>query len=839
MNLIPLTGSRSPSPKIRLGLFLISAATLAFEINLNRLFSVAQFYHFAFMIVSIALLGFGASGTILAILPEIGKKEPQTSLAWLALMTGISMLGSYLLINWLPFDSFSIAVDQRQVWILVFHYIALASPFFFSGMTVGILLAAYPRVAGKTYAINLTGAAMGCIIALVAPVYLGGEGTVTLSCGLAVLAAAICMSGVYPAQSIRALPFKANKNRKNYLKFVINVSLVITLTLVILADLGLRVSRDMGLSILDLRLSPYKSLSYALLYPDAEVIYQRWNAFSRVDLVHSSGIRSLPGLSYRYLELPPPEDGLLVDGDELSPVVHPNADLSFTDYLPTALTFLLRPHAKTLILEPRGGLDILTALNSGAREVIAVEVNPLNVEAATHIYNDPRVRVIIESDRSYTQRTDESFDIIMFSLATSYHPVRSGAYSLAEDYRNTVESYQDVLENLNPDGLLVINRWLQDTPSESLRAFALSVTALEDSGADPKENIIAIRGYNTATIFVKNSPYKPDEIEVVKAFADDRAFDLIYAPGISPVDVNRHNILKEPVYYQAFTALLNTYPRSAFYATYPFDVSPPSDDHPFFGHYFKWSQTKQVLVEFGKTWQPFGGAGYFVVFALLVLATFLAGVLVLLPAVVVRTRSSQIAPKRHVVHRIMYAYLMYFGFIGIAFLLVEIPLIQQFILYLGHPAYAMTTVLFTLLLFSGMGSRMSSRINLKPALAFLVLTLLLIPVLLPLIINQTLGLSLILRIGMTIIILAPIGFLMGIPFPGGIRWMIKNQNAPSIPWVWGVNGAASVVAAVLAALLALSLGFNWVLNLGALFYAMALLIVMVTIRLIPDPLPHL
>ena len=172
-----------------MALFLISAATLTFEINLNRLFSVTQFYHFAFLVVSVALLGFGASGTILAIFPKIGQRDPQTNLGWLAIMTGISMLGAFLLTNWLPFDSFSIAWDSRQVWILIMHYLALASPFFFSGMAVGILLTAYSQVAGGIYAVNLSGAAVGCVIALAAPLYIGGEGNVNLSCGLAALAA--------------------------------------------------------------------------------------------------------------------------------------------------------------------------------------------------------------------------------------------------------------------------------------------------------------------------------------------------------------------------------------------------------------------------------------------------------------------------------------------------------------------------------------------------------------------------------------------------------------------------------------------------------------------------
>jgi hypothetical protein len=450
--------------------------------------------------------------------------------------------------------------------------------------------------------------------------------------------------------------------------------------------------------------------------------------------------------------------------------------------------------------------------------VTAVEMNPLIVSAAGGIYQDERVQLVVESDRSFTRRTQEGYDIIQFSLISSYHPVRSGAYSLGEDYRYTVESFQDALRRLNPDGLLVITRWLQTPPSESLRTFALAVEALERSGGDPHTQIVATRGYNTATILVKKGSFSADELQAVRDFASERAYDLVYAPGMLPEEANRYNILPEPVYYQAFTALLDTQPRSSFYAEYPFDVKPPTDDHPFFGHYFKWSQAGQVLAELGRTWQPFGGAGYFVIVALLILAVGMAGFLILLPA--------GISSRRQAEARLELVYPLYFGLIGLAFMQVEIPLIQRFILFLGHPAYALTAILFSLLSSSALGSRLSDRIPLRLALGLLVALLLAAPWLLPLVFGATLGQALWVRLLITVAVIAPLGFLMGIPFAGGIRWMVtEDQNAVQIPWIWAVNGAASVVSSVLAALLALSFGFDWVLRIGALAYAGAWLAV--------------
>lgn len=817
----------SPPRATLFSLLLLSAAALAFQVTLTRLFSVAQFYHFAFMIVSVAMLGYGASGTWLAIMPNLTRMDPRHSLGWLALLTGLSILGAYLLINLLPFDSFSIAIDRRQIGILVLHYLALATPFFFSGMAVGLLLAAFPQESGKTYAFNLLGSATGCALALAAPSFLGSEGMVTLSAGLAALA---------------ALAMLITQTAKKPARLLV-VLAAITFLLFTFYDAALRLGGH-PLPLLELRLSPYKSLSYVLQYPGAEVIYRRWNAFSRVDVVRSPGIHSLPGLSYRYLQPLPTQDGLLVDGDNLSGILPANVEAAFTDHLPAAIAFQLRPAADTLILEPRGGLDILTALAHGARQVTAVEVNPLIVAAAP-VYADPRLRTVIESDRSYLRRTDEHFDVILLSLASSYHPVRSGAYSLAEDYRYTVESFTDALERLNSDGLLVVARWLQDPPSEDLRAFALAVTALEKTGGDPRGQIVAFRGYNTATILVKGSLFTLDELLAIRSFTAERAFDLTYAPDIRPEETNRYNILPESSYYQAYTALLDASPRAAFYAAYPYDVTPPTDDHPFFGHYFKWSQAGQVWAELGQTWQPFGGAGYFVILALLALSILLAGALILLPVAIRAHPSPFILPP-----------LLYFAFIGLAFLLVEIPLIQRFILYLGHPAYSMTAVIFSLLLFSAMGSRLSHRIPLRLALLILVILLVITPFLLPYIFTLTLGLPFLLRLALTALILAPLGFLMGIPFPAGIRQIATEQSVighpsatlpglagrasqPSaIPWLWAVNGAASVVASVLAALLALTFGFSWVLRIGALCYLAAWITEWVRPRPAPSPRPR-
>ena len=791
------------------GLFLLSAATLTFEVNLTRIFSVGQFYHFAFMIVSLALLGFGASGTFLALFPRLKEHDLARTLPLLSWGFAITAVGSYALTLYVPFDSFRIAHEWRQGAVLALHYVVLAAPFFCSGTAVGLLLTAQPERANRTYAANLTGSAIGCLLAVALPPLVGGEGTALLSAALGTVAA---LAFQYPTSRITHHVSRITHHVSRFTFCVLRLAPTFILTL---AALQLP-------SFLEIRLSPYKSLSYAMLYPDAESVFQRWNGFSRVDVVRSTSIRSLPGRGFLCPGQPPPQMGLTVDGDDLSPISHvaPGfgpGDLPFTDCLLTALPYRLRPGARALVLEPRGGFDVMVALAEGAGEVTAVEANPLIVQAvraqgewAGGLYDDPRVTVVVEEGRAYARRARQRYDVAVLSLTAPLRPVTSGAYSLAEDYRYTAQAFADYLVRLDEGGLLAVVRWLQVPPSEALRAFALAVEAVEHAGGDPQASVVALRSYQQMLILVRRGAFTQEELTAVRAFAAPRVFDLVYLPDIKPEEVNRYNVLMEPDYYHACTELLEVKDKDAWHRTYPFDVSPPHDDKPFFGHFFKWQQAPDILAMAGHTWQPFGGAGYFVLLALLALALLAAGALILLPLA---------ARRRGAVGRrgALGATLGYFALLGLGYLCVEIPLLQQFILFLGHPAYAMATVLFALLLFSGLGSLFSRRVGLRLVLLLLPLLVVGYALGLPALFAAALAAPLGGRLIVAVLALAPPGLLMGMPFPKGLA--LLEQNAPGlIPWAWGVNGAVSVVASILAALLALSLGFSAVLAVGAACY---------------------
>jgi spermidine synthase len=582
---------------------------------------------------------------------------------------------------------------------------------------------------------------------------------------------------------------------------------------------------------LRLQLSPYKGLSQVLRFPDSQVTWQGWNAYSRVDRVSSTAIRSAPGLSLNYPGELPAQDGLFVDGDNLSTVLVSDAASStgvsrltasglqlFTDHLPVSLPYQLRHGARVLLLEPRGGLDLWVALAQGASSVVAVEHNPLLVDAAGGVYQDDRVDLILEEGRSYARRSDDVFDVVHLSLGDSYRPVTSGAYSLGERYDLTVEAFADYWARLRPGGLLVVERWLQLPPSETLRAGTTLVEALRRAGVeDPASQIAVLRGWQVSLILAKNGAYAPTELAAIREFARVQDLDLVMMPGLSEAETNQRNVLDEPVFFRAFQQVLDD--PQALYASQTYDVRPATDDRPFFFHFFRRSQTRSILAQLGKTWQPWGGSGYFVLIALLAVALVTSVFLILLPLALSRRRARDaVGPGSPA--RLRGRVLAYFGLLGLGFLFVEIPLIQRYILFLGQPVYAFTAVAASVLLFSGLGSLAAPRLSTRWTLPLLVAGILLYPLALPLLYQWLLGAPLFVRLLATGLSLAPLGFLMGIPFPAGLDWL--RERAPGmIPWAWAINGCTSVLASILAAIIALSAGFSWVLIAAALAYAAA------------------
>jgi len=774
-----------------IGILLISLATIAFELTLTRLFAVAEWYHFAFLSISVALLGYAGSGTLLALLPH--KKRSAVAIGAMFVFAP-SIAIAYGTLNALPLDTYQLAYAPSQLFYLLVVYFSLTIPFTCSGYLTAYWLDAFPTQSNRIYGLNLLGSALGAASLSILLPFFEGEGTVWVAAAIG------CLGCWSLGQAMK---------RAKLSHFLLPIATFFAIVGAL---------RPPWTS---LRLSPYKALSYALLRQDAQHTVKDWNLFSRVDVIESQQIHVAPGLSLNYRGTLPPQYGLTIDGDDLSPLTRrlTPTDRAFLNFLPSTIAYRLRPQAKALIVYPRGGLDVSVALESGAKDVTIVEDNPLIVLIVRdlygpfqgNLYRDPRVHITEEGFRSALPRFSEQFDIIQICLSESFHPLSLASYSLAENHVYTVEAFTQALSRLHPFGFLVVTRWLQDPPSESLRAAATAIQALEQLGLDPKQRILAFRTWSTMTLLVSREEIGKNEIAMLTDLCKELGYDLVYYPGISGKLANRYNVLSTPVYYEAFQSLLERAGREELYRRHPYDIRPATDDHPFFGHYFRWPQVPAILQQIGKSWQPFGGSGFLLVLFYLIVALATACMLAIIPLW-----------QKGFTGRELGKLGIYFASIGMGYLMIEMPLLQAFILYLGQPTLTFIVVLSTLLLFSGIGSLLSPHIDGRLALGVLLGLLIVYPTGLHWLSKHTLSLPIAGRIALTVTAMLPLGLFMGMPFANGLRQAEKRAHG-STAWIWGINGGASVVSSILAMIIALEAGYSTVLASAACFYALALL----------------
>lgn len=780
---------RRPKSLNPLGLALLSAAVLVFEISLTRLFAIQQFYHFAFMVVSLAVMGFAGSGLLLTLIP----KPPR--LTQLSILFSLSVVIAYLVINFLPFDSYSIAWDGKQAWILLLYFASAGLPFLCAGWAIGAALTQAGTAAHLPYAANLIGSALGCLLALIAIDLFGGERAVLLSVLLGLL------SGFLFLQRVREVCLLA--------------------PLAMFTILGLMSFPPQ----LGLRLSPYKPLVIAQLAPDAKHAISLWSASSRVDVVETSSVHVLPGLSLNAAIDPPLQTAVFIDGEGPTPISalapdNPSAQ-KIAKHMPASLAYRLRPGAHTLILQPGGGLEAIIALASDAGRITLPVDEPLLHELLVGEYHDfsqklidhPKVILSERSSRGTLELPGQSYDLVVFSLSDGFRPVTSGAFSLSENYLLTEQAFLHAFDLLSQDGLLVITRWLGTPPSESARAWALLLSALQSAGiSDPEAHLIAYRGMRTASMIACRRPIALEEYHMAQAFLEENAFDPIFFPGLDASQFNRFNQLPEDLYAEIFLNLLRD-PHETL-SSYRFNLHPPSDDRPFFFHFFRWKQIPEVLAMLGRIWQPFGGSGYLVLLALLALMALLALPLGLAPLLLFRRRRSSFRLDRKMP--------AYFAFLGAGYLMVEIPLIHKMTLLLDRPAPALAAVLFGMLLSSGLGSYFSPKIRLRASLGVLVGLLIALNISLDYALSFAMPYNAVTRFAFAALLVAPPGFLMGIPFASGLREL--ERGAPgTIPWAWAINGAISGVIGVIAAIVALDWGLRAALGVGTLAYLGALL----------------
>jgi len=800
---------------------LISAAALAFEILLMRLFSIILWHHFAYMIISLALLGYGASGALLTVAQSAVQRHFAPMFCTAAAAFGASAIGCFVLAQRVPFNPLEILWDPRQPAYLLGVYLLLALPFLCAGACACMAYSRWRGMASRIYSFDILGAGAGSLAVMGLLFVLSPQDALKLIGALGFAAAAVAW---LECGGPRRWP---------------------AAVLMVMAGLPLLLPPSWVAP----AMSPYKELSQTLRIPQARVVEERFSPLGLVSVVESPNtpLRHAPGLSLNATAEPPPQLGVFIDGEGMSALTRFDGrrdSLAHLGQMTSALPYHLLRRPRVLVLGAGAGADVLQAHYHGARQIDAVELNPQVVDLVRRQFADYAggiysggadsqisgiVRVHGAEARGFVAASKQRYDLIHVALLDSFSASSAGLYALSENYLYTVQALQDDLRHLEHGGLLAITRWVVLPPRDALKLFAAAVVALERSGvADPASRLALVRSWQTSTLLVKNGAFSGEDIVAIKAFCNEHSFDVAFYPGMKPQEANRYNVVAPPDLFEGATALLGT-ARDEFVRSYKFHIAPATDDKPHFFHFFKWRSLPELLSLKEQGGLPLLEWGYPVLVATLAQAVLASLLLIAAPAAWVtwigaRQRGSvPLAGSRRRV-------LVYFAAIGFAFMFIEIAFIQKFVLFLSHPLYAVAVVLFAFLLFAGIGSAASRRLHdgsapmLRHAEAAVVVAIALSAALclslLPWLFENAVALPDSLRIVISAALIAPLAFFMGMPFPIGLA-RVEAGDARLVPWAWAINGCASVTGAVLATLLAIHTGFTAVVVAALVLYTVA------------------
>lgn len=774
------------------GVFLVALATLLFEISLTRVLSYTIWYHFAYVAIATALLGYGASGTLLAVRPEIGVPHLSQTLYRCGLFAAVSSMAVLAMISLLPFDPMQITTRASQAGLFVLYQLAIAVPFFFSGLAISLALRAAAQRVDRLYFWDLLGAGVGAAIA----VWLMNQLTPP---GAAVVAAA--------AFAGAGVAFSTNPGGQRR-------ALALTLLLAMLSSFAGRIPFTLAES---------KHQAFHINVLKMVPVFTHWTALFRTDVLEKRAAeprlenRWEWGLSPTAGEIQWPWGFVSHDGTAGTGFYDLRAgQLDFLDQHILRLPYLVAPPSpRVLVIGVGGGRDIITALRYGASHVTGVELDPITVEIIRDdpfgitdgFFRQPAISLIAGEGRHFVKRTPERFDLIQLTGVDTLSAQTSGAYVLAENYLYTVEAFHDYLDHLNPGGVLSITTGHLDNsnPNSAGRMVSVAQQALRERGVErPQDQIAFIPSRNLyADVLIKPEAFDPAQVQRLA----DAAQQLQFAPLL----------LLGRASHPVFSALASATgeEREALLAGQKYVLTATTDDSPFFFRNYRWTQLFNA--------DPIGPAhttalGQIVLVLLLLSLSVLGAVFVLGPLLVFRRRGIAGDGRQPV------AILLYFLAIGTGFMLFEISLMQRFVLYLGYPTYSLTVILASLLVSLGYGSFLSRRwvgrehVVLPMAVVAIAALVVFYSKLLPLIQTATLGMPLANRIVLSVAMLAPLGLVLGMFFPLGIR-RAAEVHEDLVPWAWGINGCASVTATVLAVVLAMSHGFMRVWILSVVIYA--------------------
>lgn len=756
-----------------LGLGIIAGATLLLEVTMTRIFSVAFFHHFAFLIISTALFGFGFSGVFLSIFPSLNKFDFNKVLMFFSTCFAISTILTLKVVIDVPLQFGVVREQSFEFFVyLSIYYLALAIPFFFSGMVVALLLSNIPERVNTLYFSDLLGAGIGCFLAIPLIPQLGASGTVIAAALFGIVASAC------------------------FAKLVGNRAVIISLAFFVAITL----------------LLPYRATHFRIKVHEGKrsfnideqagnLEFSQWGPISRIDVAKYGGDKII-----------------WIDGGSNQSFMKPfNGDMSAlqsSEFMKkrAGIVYRLVDRPDVLVVGPAGGEEVLYALAHNPNSITGVELDPVIVDIVQNeyrdfiggIYNQPDVRLICDEGRSYIRRSPEKYDIIQQINNASPVAIASGAVNLSETYLITVEAFHDYLDHLKEGGFIFIRRW------GAIRLATVAAQALRERGIeDPEEQIVImddpLHDFGGGQFYLKNGKFTEEEIAEFQPYVEANA--VLYGPQSFHV---KH------ADYEKYRKLVESPDGWKGYDKIGINVFPVTDNKPFFNHFKKFARfsLENIPPEFHPIFERYNNSD-FSLLAILVEAVGLSVIFIILPLYLFKRSGLHAHGK--------FRFLVYFFSLGLGFILIEIVLIQKFTLFMGNPTYSVTVVLFSILTAAGCGSFLSGKLqsNLKGSLLMVVIGIVLLTWLQltvsPRVFKMFLGYSMPVRVLISIALITPLGLLMGMPFPLGIT--LTNQVSKRlIPWVWGINGYATVIGSVLCVILALSFGFNAVMFIACGIY---------------------
>lgn len=782
--------------KIQVSVLLISAALIAYEILLFKIFSIQYWHHFAYLIVSIALLGFGSSGSFIFLFKSRLKKHFLKVLYIFPLLMLLSIWINIYLSYLIAFNPLMIIWQPYEILNLIFISLAMFIPFFLGAVCIGLSFSVCIGNIYQIYFSNMAGSGIGSLLLLLTVFHLGPY-EIILIISVIIICANLAITGSRMQTTLSAIILIA----------------IVPLYFILLYDKPIY-------------MSTFKGLSIAKSQMEAKIEAETFGSLGLVTVLDSPAYHYLPDLSLKYPFKLPKQKGLFINGNAAGAINEFNGNLknmNFMDYRTTSLSYKLLNDPEVLIVGGGGGTEIINAKYHMAKNISVVEMNRDIIRLMQEkyrsfsgdIYNPEEYRIFAEDGRGYLQNTKIRFDLIQICLLESMESSSAGVYSLNENYLFTTESLKICVDRLSPGGILSISRWIKHPPRDSIKLLATAIAALEAENAT--DSIIMIRSWQTVTLLIKNGIFNKQEVKTVKKFCRSRLFDLCYYPGIKKEETNIINRLDESYFFIAATGLLSG-EREQIYNEYPFYIRPATDDRPFFGHFFKLAVLKTYLSPYGRISIPLIDWGYVLVWTAL-------GILLLLSLLFILTPLKLTGGSPHGKGPVF----IYFGCLGLAYMFLEMSFLQQFIRYLYDPVFSASVVIGSFLIYSGIGSLIAGRIGtVKPkhvfSAIFFILFLGIIYIKFDQLLENTLsGFSLWMRMLICSLLTAPLAVPMGIPFPSGLnRLTEKGENM--IPWAWGINGFFSVIGASATILIAIEWGFKSVVLTALILYLMSAMI---------------